>query len=468
MIKSDFSQSMPDVPGRVHFVGIGGAGMSGVAHLFLHAGIAVSGSDLHDSAAVAALRAKGVPVTIGHERSAVDGADTLVVTGAIDERNPEYVAARERAVPIVHRAVALAWLARNRRLVAVAGAHGKTTSTAMIVTALHSLGVDPGFVNGGVLRSLGVSARAGEDDLFVVEADESDGSFLLYRTAFTLITNVDPDHLDHFGTEQAFKDAFVAFARGAREGVVISADDAGAAAIAPRLSDRHVTTFGEHPTAAVRVHSVELGPTVAFQIAWEGHDYALSLRVPGLHNALNCAGAFGVLVGLGFDPQRSADALSDFEGTQRRFELAGDVGGVRVYDDFAHHPTEVRAALTGARAAVAGGRLIPIFQPHLFSRTRLMADEFADTFESLADHTIVVPIYPAREPCEPGVSGALITQRFADATRAEYVEDWSQAAARAAELASPGDIVMPMGGGDIYRIIPAVLDALARKHSESS
>jgi UDP-N-acetylmuramate--alanine ligase len=210
------------------------------------------------------------------------------------------------------------------------------------------------------------------------------------------------------------------------------------------------------------VHSVELGAAVSFRIAWEGRDFAVSLRVPGLHNALNAAGAFGVLVGLGFDPQRSVEAIAGFEGTERRFELRGEVEGVRVYDDFAHHPTEVRAALAGARAAVGGGgRLIPVFQPHLYSRTRLMAHEFAETFESLADHTIVVPIYPAREEPEPGVTGRLITDRFADPAAAEYVEDWDAAVARAVELARPGDIVMPMGGGDIYRIIPALLDALA-------
>lgn len=460
MIKSDFHETMPDAPGRVHFVGIGGAGMSGIAHLFVAAGLPVTGSDIRDTDTVAALRAKGVTVTIGHDAAAVAAADTLVVTGAIAEDNPEYLAARDRGLPVVHRAVALAWLTRSHRLVAVAGAHGKTTSTAMIVTALRALGADPGFVNGGVLRSLGVSALPGTEDLFVVEADESDGSFLLYRTAFALVTNVDPDHLDHFGSEAAFKDAFVEFARAAREGVVISSDDPGAVEITPRLAGRAVTTFGEHPDAMVRVHSVELGPTVSFRIAWRGQDFPLALRVPGLHNALNAAGAFGVLVGLGFEPEASALAISGFEGTERRFEPRGEVGGIRVYDDFAHHPTEVRAALAGARAAVGAGRIIPIFQPHLYSRTRLMASEFAETFEELADHTIIVPIYPAREEPEPGVTGRLIAERFVDAGRVEYVEDWPDAARRAAELARPGDIVMPMGGGDVYRIVPALLEAL--------
>jgi UDP-N-acetylmuramate--alanine ligase len=460
VIKSDFHQAMPDDPGRVHFVGSGGAGMSGIAQLFLAAGIPVTGSDLRDTGIVRALRASGAAVTIGHDAAAVADADTLVVTGAIGEDNPEYLAALERGLPVVHRAVALAWLAGRRRLVAVAGAHGKTTSTAMIVTALRELGADPGFVNGGVIRSLGASALPGAGELFVVEADESDGSFLLYDTAVALVTNVDPDHLDHFGSAEAFEDAFVAFARKASEAVVISADDPGAVGIAPRLGGRTVTTFGRSENADIRVHSIEPGPTAAFGLSWRGRELSATLRVPGEHNALNAAGAFGVLVALGFEPEDSLAAVCLFEGTERRFELRGEVGGIRVFDDFAHHPTEIRAALSGARSVVGAGRIIPVFQPHLYSRTRRLAAEFAEVFEELADHTIVVPIYGAREDPEPGVTGRLIVDRFADAARAEYAETWDAAIDRAVVLARPGDILMPMGGGDVYRLIPDLLAAL--------
>lgn len=460
MIKSDFHEAMPENPGRVHFVGIGGAGMSGIAQLFLAAGIPVTGSDLRDTDIVAALRASGAKVTIGHDAAAVGDAETLVVTGAIGEDNPEYLAAIERGLPVVHRAVALAWLTGRHRLVAVAGAHGKTTSTAMIVTALRELGADPGFVNGGVIRALGVSALPGSGELFVVEADESDGSFLLYDTAVALVTNVDPDHLDHYGTAEAFADAFVAFAGGASESVVISADDPGAVAITPRLGAREVTTFGTSKGATVRVHSIEAGPTASFGLSWNGREFRATLRVPGVHNALNAAGAFGVLLALGFDPEPALAAVSLFEGTERRFELRGEVGGIRVYDDFAHHPTEIRAALGGARSVVGGGRIIPIFQPHLYSRTRRLDTEFAAVFEELADHTIVVPIYGAREEPEEGVTGRLIVDRFADPARAEYADSWDEAIERAVELARPGDIVMPMGGGDVYRLIPQLLAAL--------
>ncbi len=461
MIKSDFRQAMPDDPGRVHFVGIGGAGMSGIARLFVAAGYRVTGSDIRDGDTIQTLRRLGIPVSIGHAAGAVSDADTLVVTGAIAEDNPEFVAAKTAGIPVVHRAVALAWLSRQRVVIAVAGAHGKTTSTGMIVEALLALGSTPGFVNGGVIRSSGVSADAGSDDTFVVEADESDGSFLLYDTAVALITNVDPDHLDHFGSEEAFSDAFVEFASRARRFVALSSDDPGAVAITPRLLDSTVVTFGRADDADVRVHSVVTGPVVSFVIGWRGADYPVTLRVPGLHNALNAAGVFAVLTGLGHEPAAALAAIATFGGTERRFELRGTVRGVSVYDDFAHHPSEIRAALSAARGAVGDGRLIPIFQPHLFSRTRMLAQEFADVFDELADHTVVVPVYGARQDPEPGVTGELITRRFTDPSRGQYVEDWTDAARAAAAIATAGDFVIPMGGGDIHLIIPRLLEALA-------
>lgn len=466
MIKSDFRQQMPEHPGVVHFVGIGGAGMSGIAQLFVAAGIPVSGSDIRDTDIVKALRSKGVTVAVGHAAANLGSADTLVVSGAIAEDNPEFLAARERGLPIVHRARALAWLTQRQRVVAVAGAHGKTSSTAMVVTALRALGADPSFVNGGIIRSLGVSALPGTGPVFVVEADESDGSFLLYNTAIALVTNVDPDHLDHYGSEQAFKDAFVEFAKGASERVVISADDAGAVEITARLDRGTVTTFGQSEGADILVHSVELGANISFRIAYAGGDYGATLKVPGLHSALNAAGAFGVLVGLGFDPSAALEAIAGFEGTERRFEFRGEVRGVRVYDDFAHHPTEIRAALSGARAVAGTGRLIPIFQPHLYSRTRMLSAEFASILEELADHTIVVPIYGARQDPEPGVTGRLITERFSRPEGASYFEDWASAVRYAAEIARPGDVIIPMGGGDIYLVIPELLEALGATETE--
>ena len=460
MIKSDFSQTIPAELGTVHFVGIGGAGMSGIAQLFLAAGHPVTGSDIRETGTVEALREQGIPVAIGHDAANVAGAGTLVVTGAIAEDNAEYLEARRRGIPIVHRARALAWLTGGHRLVSVAGAHGKTTSTAMIVTALLELGADPSFVNGGGIQSPGTSAAHGEGELFVVEADESDGSFLLYDSAVALITNVDPDHLDHYGSEEAFEAAFVEFAQKASELVVISRNDPRSVTIAAMLEGKNVTTFGTHPASDVRLHSVLSEATVSFAIAYRGQDYRANLKVAGVHNAINAAGAFGVLVGLGFDPQQSLDAIATFAGTERRFEFRGEVAGIRVYDDFAHHPTEIRAALSGARGAVGDGRLITIFQPHLFSRTRMLAEEFAETLESLSDITIVVPIYGARQDPEPGVTGELITQRFHDQGRTRYFDNWDDATEFAASIARQGDFVIPMGGGDVYLLIPRLLAAL--------
>ncbi len=461
MIKPDLSQPLPEDLGKLHFVGIGGSGMSGIARMFLESGYTVSGSDLRDTAAVDELRDLGARIAIGHDAANVGDADTLVVTGALWQDNPEYQLALSRGLPVLHRAHALAWLINRQRLVAVAGAHGKTTSTGMIVTALLELGADPSFVNGGVIQSLGVSSRHGSGELFVVEADESDGSFLLYDTAVALVTNVDADHLDHYGSYEAFDDAFVTFASRAKEFVAISSDDEGARRVASRLDGATLISFGEAESADVRVHSIASEGLVTATLSYRGVDHPLSLGVPGRHNALNAAGAFAVLAGLGFDPAEIIRGLQSFTGTGRRFELHGTVRGVRVFDDYAHHPTEVAAALQTARSVVGDGRVIAIHQPHLYSRTRLMAGEFAETYERLADHTIVLDVFGAREDPEPGVTGALVADRFTDSDAVDYIPDWQQAADRAAAIAREGDLVMTLSCGDVYRIIPQVLDALA-------
>ena len=462
MIKPDLNLTLPRDLGTVHFVGIGGSGMSGIARLFLAAGHTVTGSDVRESSNVIALRELGARISIGHVAGNVGDADSLVVTGALWQDNPEYVLANERGLPVLHRSQALAWLIEKHRLVAVAGAHGKTTSTGMIVTGLHGLGADPSFVNGGVIESLGVSAAAGSDDLFVVEADESDGSFLLYNTAVALITNVDPDHLDHYGSLEAFESAFIEFAQKATDFVVISSDDAGAVSVTGRLSGKRVISFGEDAAADVRVHSVVTDGPVRFGVAWAGHDYFATLRIPGRHNAINAAGAFAVLVGLGFEPEASLAAISEFGGTERRFELHGTVGGVSVYDDYAHHPTEVAAALSAARTVVGNGRIIAVHQPHLYSRTRLFAQEFAQTLEEKADQTIVLGVYGAREDPEPGVTGALVSDKFTDASKVVFVPDWQEAADYVASIARDGDFVVTLGCGDVYRIVPQLLASLTQ------
>ena len=462
MIKPDLTMTIPDELGALHFVGIGGSGMSGIARLFLEAGYTVTGSDVRDSSNVHALRDLGATITIGHDAANVGDADTLVVTGALWLDNPEYVLAKEKGLPVLHRSQALAWLINHKRLIAVAGAHGKTTSTGMIITGLLGIGEDPSFVNGGVIESLGVSSATGSGELFVVEADESDGSFLLYDTSVALITNVDPDHLDHYGSLEAFEQAFVTFAQAASEFVVVSSDDPGALHVTSRLTDKRIITFGEAADADVRVHSIVTDGPVAFSLTYQGAEYSARLRIPGRHNAVNAAGAFGVLAGLGFDPAASLAAIATFGGTERRFELHGTVGGVSVYDDYAHHPTEVAAALSAARTVVGDGRIIAVHQPHLYSRTRLFAKEFAETLEKYADETVVLDVYGAREDPEPGVTGALVSERFEHPEHVAFIADWQNAADHTAEIARDGDFVITLGCGDVYRIVPQLLDSLRR------
>lgn len=461
MIEPDLTQPIPERIERVHLIGIGGSGMSGIAHMMLDAGIAVTGSDRSGSATVDRLVERGAHVAIGHDAANLPvGADAVVVTSALWPDNPELLAARERGVPVLHRSQALHVLARGKRVVAIAGAHGKTTSTGMVVLGLHGLGVDAGFVNGGVIAGLDASSGHGTSDVFVLEADESDGSFLLYDVAVALITNIDTDHLDHYGSPEAFDAAFARFADAASEAVVISADDEGARRVRALVSHPNVVTFGEAGDADVRILGVRLGPTVVAEVEIAGERLEVGVGVPGRHNAVNAVGSLATLVALGHAPAEAARALAAFSGTGRRFELHGERRGVRVFDDYAHHPAEVDAALTAARSVIGDGRIIAIHQPHLFTRTRDMAGEFAAVYERVADHTVVLDVYGAREDPIPGVTGALVAERFQDPADVDFLPDWQQAAERAAAIAREGDIIVTLSCGDVYRIIPQVLEAL--------
>lgn len=462
MIKPDFSQPVPDDLGTVHFIGIGGSGMSGIARILIGMGHRVTGSDLRDTSNVAALRELGAEIHIGHDEAHLGNPDTVVVTSALWPNNPEYLLAKAKGIPVIHRSQALAYLTTKKRLVAVAGAHGKTTSTGMIITALLRLGVDPCFVNGGVIASLGTSSAWGEDNLFVIEADESDGSFLHYDTAIALITNVDPDHLDHYGSLEAFQAEFAKFANNAKEFVVISSDDPGAVAVTKLIKDKRVLTFGKAEDAFVSLRQIDAsGARVSFKLEVAGALLETTLNIPGEHNAINAAGALAVLVGLGFDAAESLAAIATFGGTERRFELHGSERGVSVYDDFAHHPTEVEAALKAARAVVGEGRLITVFQPHLYSRTRLMHKAFADAL-ALSDQVVVMDIYAAREDPEPGVTGVMVADSFTNQAQVHYVPEWDDVPAAAAALAQDGDFIITMGCGDVYRQVPGILKALAK------
>ena len=458
MIKPDYSVPVPNQLGNVHFIGIGGSGMSGIARILIGLGHRVTGSDVRSSPNIDALEKLGAKITIGHDAANVADAETVIVTSALWPSNPEYLLAKKKQIPVIHRSQALAHLASKKRLVSVAGAHGKTTSTGMIITALLGLGQDPSFVNGGVISSIGASSGSGKGELFVIEADESDGSFLHYETSVALITNVDPDHLDHYGSIEAFHQVFADFANKAKELVILNADDVGSLAVA-KLISKPVITFGESASSDVRVIDIVDNAQVSFSLSYKNQKLFSTLRIAGRHNAVNAAGAVATLIGLGFDFEKALVEVAKFSGTERRFELHGERRGVKVFDDFAHHPTEVAAALSGARAVVGSGKIVTVFQPHLYSRTRLFAREFAQALAA-SDQVVLLDIYAAREDPEPGVTAELILNAFADQQKIHYVKDWSEAPKVASGLVGPGDFIVTMGCGDVYKMVPEILEAL--------
>jgi UDP-N-acetylmuramate--alanine ligase len=453
--------------GRVHFVGIGGAGMSGIARIMASREIAVSGSDSTPSPLLDELAGLGVAVYIGHRAEnlgRLGAGDTLVVSSAIRPDNPELTEATRRGLRILHRAAALASVMAGRRVIAVAGTHGKTTTTSMITTVLRDCGADPGYVIGGVLRETGLGAEDGAGLDFVAEADESDGSFLLLSPDAAVITNVEADHLDNYQDLAAIKDAFNEFGRRVSHLVVSCADDPGAEAVAATLDPAKVRRYGESPGTDYQLSDIKPdGMGISFSVTAAhspfGEIFAqLTLRVPGRHNALDATAAFAMAVELGFAPPRVTAALAGYAGARRRLELKGEAGGVRVLDSYAHHPTELAADLSAARDIAGDGRVIAVFQPHLYSRTRLFADGFGASL-GLADEAIVLDIYAAREDPEPGVTGELVA-RAVPSGRARYVPEAGQVPALVAELARPGDVVLTMGAGDVTKLGPRLLEAL--------
>ncbi|MDG3011997.1 UDP-N-acetylmuramate--L-alanine ligase [Rhodococcus sp. D2-41] len=480
------AQELPEHLRRVHMIGIGGAGMSGIARILLARGGQVSGSDAKEGRGVLALRARGAQVRIGHDPAAldmIDGGPTCVVStqSAIPKTNPELLAAADRGIPVILRPAVLASLMEGFRSLLVAGTHGKTSTTSMLVVALQHCGVDPSFVVGGELNEAGTNAHHGNGDLFVAEADESDGSLLQYSPRVVVVTNVDADHLDFFGSLEAYVQVFDDFVDRIEPGGLLVAclDDPGAAALAVRARDRGVRVLGygsEPHEAGVEVgarllqwRSRDGGGAGTVQLVGEDRPRSLRLEVPGRHMALNALGALLAAREVGAAVDEILDGLAGFGGVHRRFQFSGRAGGVRVYDDYAHHPTEVTAVLGAARdlldaqveAASASdepaGRVIVVFQPHLYSRTQTFAGEFAAAL-SLADEVIVLDVYAAREEPLPGVSGALIAG--AVTVPVHYQPVMSEVANQVAELAAPGDVVMTMGAGDVTMLGNEILDAL--------
>jgi len=473
--------------GPTHFIAIGGAGMNVIARLLNASGVPVQGSDANDSQNLADLQAAGINTWVGHDAAHLQGdpaaqkppIQTVVVSSAIREENPELAAARQGGLQVLHRSDALASLMVGQRAVAVAGAHGKTTTSAMVATVLRQLGLDPSYAIGGDIVVSGPDGAPthlpggyhGASDIIVAEADESDGSFLNYTPYLAIVTNVEPDHLDHYGTQEAFEQAFDAFARRIVAGgtLVACADDAGSARLADfaRTNGVQVITYGTSDTADVRITDIELLPEGATgqltgTLAGQAFSAPLRLQVPGVHNLRNAAAATiaAVLLDPDTTPQAAAAACTAFKGTGRRFELRGTANGVRVYDDYAHHPTEIEALLQGVRPVAGEGRVLVLFQPHLYSRTTAFADKFA-TALSHADLAVVTGVYRAREDFSPNVGAHTIIEAAPKNTEHLLaVEDKYAAAQLMAHSAHPGDILLLVGAGDVNQLADVVLSNL--------
>lgn len=479
------AEPLPPELQRVHMVGIGGAGMSGIARILLDRGALVSGSDAKESRGVRALRARGAVIRIGHDASWLDllpGGATAVITthAAIPKTNPELVEARRRGIAVMLRPAVLATLMAGRTTLMVTGTHGKTTTTSMLIVALQHCGLDPSFAVGGELGEAGTNAHHGSGEYFVAEADESDGSLLEYTPNVAVVTNVESDHLDFFAHADAYAAVFDSFAERIAPGgaLVVCTDDPGAAALAERTAAlgirvlRYGSTFDGSPEglagALLSWEQQGTGAVAHVKLAGEIHPWVMRLSVPGRHMALNALGALLAAVQTGADPDCVLDGLAGFEGVRRRFELIGTAASVRVFDDYAHHPTEISATLAAVRTLLqqsGPGRSLVVFQPHLYSRTKAFAAEFGAALNA-ADEVFVLDVYAAREQPLAAVSGASVAEHVR--VPVHYLPDFSAVADAVAAAAEPGDVVVTMGAGDVTMLGPEIVTALRVRANRSA
>jgi UDP-N-acetylmuramate--alanine ligase len=458
--------------GPVHFVGIGGIGMSGIAEVLANLGHRVQGSDVADSANVQRLRARGIPVAIGHRAENLGEAKVVVVSSAIKRDNPELVAARARLLPIVRRAEMLAELMRFKQAVAIAGTHGKTTTTSMVAALLDAGGFDPTVINGGIINAYGTNARMGGSDWMVVEADESDGTFLRLPADVALITNIDPEHLDHYGTFDKVREAFLQFVENVPfyGFAVMCIDHPEVQALIGRIEDRRVITYGSSPQADVRYTDLRIEGrksmfTVVIRDRASGTAHVienLAVCMPGEHNVQNATGAIAVAHHLGVADAAIAAGLAGFGGVRRRFTRTGTWNGVEIIDDYGHHPVEIAAVLKAARS-VAAGHIIAVVQPHRYTRLRDLFDQFSTGFND-ADTVIVAPVYPAGEAPIPGVDRDALVDglRLHGHRDVRALEGPDALAPLIASVARPGDIVVCLGAGSISQWAYALPDQLAK------
>ncbi|MEU0068209.1 UDP-N-acetylmuramate--L-alanine ligase [Streptomyces sp. NPDC006332] len=460
---------LPTAMDRPHFIGIGGAGMSGIAKILAQRGARVAGSDAKETGTAEALRALGVTVHIGHAAGHLaDDATCVVVSSAIRADNPELARAAELGIPVVHRADALARLMDGLRPIAVAGTHGKTTTTSMLAVSLTELGLQPSYAIGGDLDVPGSNARHGDGEIFVAEADESDRSFHKYAPEVAIVLNVELDHHANYASMDEIYESFETFAGRVIEGgtLVIAADQDGARELTRRVAagDLGVVTYGESEDADVRVLSVTAqGLKSEVTVLLDGEEYTFTVSVPGRHYAHNAVAALAAGVALGVPAAELAPALAAYTGVKRRLQLKGEEAGVQVVDSYAHHPTEMTADLEAMRAAAGDARILVVYQPHLFSRTQELGKEMGQAL-ALADASVVLDIYPAREDPIPGVTSELI-MAAARAAGADVtaVHDKDEVPELVAGMAKPGDLVLTMGAGDVTDLGPRILDRLAQK-----
>jgi UDP-N-acetylmuramate--alanine ligase len=458
--------------GPIHFVGIGGIGMSGIAEVLANLGHRVQGSDAADSANVQRLRARGIPVTVGHDAANLGNAQVVVVSSAIGRDNPELLAARERLLPVVRRAEMLAELMRFKQAVAIAGTHGKTTTTSMVAALLDAGGFDPTVINGGIINAYGTNARMGASDWMVVEADESDGTFVKLPADVALVTNIDPEHLDHYRTFDRVRDAFRQFVENVPfyGFAVMCIDHPEVQTMIGRIEDRRIVTYGRSPQADVRYTDlrVEKGRSTFTALirdrvggatrAVEG----VSISMPGEHNVQNATGAIAVATNLGIPDAAIVAGLAAFGGVKRRFTRTGSWNGVEIVDDYAHHPVEIAAVLNAARS-VASGHVVAVMQPHRYTRLRDLFDQFCACFND-ADTVIVAPVYPAGEQPIAGIDRDALVEglRLRGHRDARALSGPEAVAATVAGIVRPGDIVVCLGAGSISAWAYALPEQLAK------
>ncbi|CAN2204366.1 MurC UDP-N-acetylmuramate-alanine ligase [Candidatus Nanopelagicaceae bacterium] len=448
---------------KIHFIGIGGSGMSGLARIALSDGISVSGSDAKDSSVLTALTALGAKVSATHEAANVEGADVVIYSTAISANNPEMAYAVERSIPILTRAQALALLMKGSRSIAVAGTHGKTTTSSMMTVALQACGADPSFAIGGTLTASGSNAHRGTGDFFVAEADESDGSFVEYQPLAAIVTNIEHDHVDFFHTPEAVTEVFDSFAATISPNgfLVYCADDAGSRRLGESLLACTPISYGTSEGVDLALDQIALkamGSTA--RVMWKGRAVGtLELQVPGHHNLLNAAACLAMGMALQLPVHQLLDGLHNFRGAGRRFELKATEHGIRIIDDYGHHPTEIRVTLEAARRYAGDGRVLVIFQPHRYSRTQAFLDDFATSLD-LADDVTLLEIYAASEKPIHGVTSELIAAKM---ERGHYLPNFVQASDRIIEMAQPGDVIITLGAGDVNSLAPIIAEGLQRR-----